>query len=91
MIKSISWKIIEEQCYQEIINFWLTEWFEIKNEDNITLHEFIIGLYKIKSHKFDQFHEYYIGIQQFEPNEIDYNRDEILSDIFLGLKFDKNK
>lgn len=70
-VRDIDWKL----------HFW--EWFEISDANNIRLHDFVVALYKIKSHKFDHYYEFYSKIQQFNISEISSD------DLFIGIEFGK--
>lgn len=49
------------------LHFWDT--YEKENLKGITLHDFIIGAFKIKSHKFDNNYEMYLYVTNYYINE----------------------
>lgn len=59
------------------LHFW--EEFSRTKNNGITLHDFIIAAYKVKSHKFENNYECYCGIKFF---------DTINNTLFIDLNFD---
>lgn len=70
-VRDVDWKL----------HFW--DSFTIESEKNISLHDFIIALYKIKSHKFENNFELFAGIKKMQFVDVGTDRQ-----LFVWLCFD---